>query len=131
MCELYGAALSLEGFIFILVRRPVPEWYVMVDSWLNIPYPDWYLEYVRVHFQAQLFPDAFMAAYANAAQSDDDHLEEVILNLLSLLHSVNAIYQNSTRTLEYWEQLPATAQHECCLLLQARPMHTCNSSSIE
>ncbi len=63
----------------------------MVDSWLNIPYPDWYLEYVRVHFQAALFPDAFMAAYANAAQSDDAHLEEVTLVLLSLLHSVNAM----------------------------------------
>ena len=60
-----------------LVRRPVPEWYVMVDSWLNIPYPAWYLEYVRVHFKAELFPDAFMAAYANAAQSKDKHLEEV------------------------------------------------------
>ena len=49
----------------------------MVDSWLNIPYPDWYLDYVRVHFQAALFPDAFMAAFANAAQSDDERLEEV------------------------------------------------------
>lgn len=59
------------------MHRPVPEWYVMVDSWLNIPYPEWYLDYIAVHFQAELFPDAFMGAFAHAAKSDDEDLEQV------------------------------------------------------
>ena len=59
--------------------RPVPEWYVMVDSWLNIPYPDWYLEYVRLHFRAALFPEPFMATFANAAKSGNEQLEKVSL----------------------------------------------------
>ena len=68
--------------------RPVPEWYVMVDSWLNIPYPDWYLEYVRVHFQPALFPDAFMAAFSNAAQSDDARLEKVLCQAYKAVSAV-------------------------------------------
>lgn len=64
----------------------------MVDSWLNIPYPDWYLDYVRVHFQAARFPDAFMAAFANAAQSGDERLEEVN-PLLSHLHVCHWLYR--------------------------------------
>ena len=55
----------------------MPEWYVMVDSWLNIPYPEWYLDNIAVHFQAELFPDAFMGAFAHAAKSDDEVLEQV------------------------------------------------------
>ena len=62
------------------MHRPVPEWYVMVDSWLNIPYPEWYLDYIAVHFQAELFPDAFMAAFAHAAKSKDEDLEQVCLH---------------------------------------------------
>ena len=39
----------------------------MVDSWLNIPYPEWYVRYVKLHFQAALSPDAFMGAFSQEA----------------------------------------------------------------
>ena len=49
----------------------------MVDSWLNIPYPEWYKQYVQVHFQATAFPDAFMAAFANATMAEHGELDKV------------------------------------------------------
>ena len=55
-----------------MLRRPTPEWYVMVDSWLNIPYPEWYVRYVKVHFQAALSPDAFMGAFSQEARGTVD-----------------------------------------------------------
>ena len=55
-----------------MLRRPTPEWYVMVDSWLNIPYPEWYVCYVKVHFQAALSPDAFMGAFSQEARGTVD-----------------------------------------------------------
>ena len=55
-----------------MLRRPTPEWYVMVDSWLNIPYPNWYVRYVKVHFQAALAPDAFMGAFSQEARGTED-----------------------------------------------------------
>ena len=55
-----------------MLYRPTPEWYVMVDSWLNIPYPEWYVRFVKVHFQAGLLPDAFMVAFAQDARGTED-----------------------------------------------------------
>ncbi len=53
----------------LLVRRPDPQWHVVVDSWLNIPYPDWYLDYFMTHFDASGNPQAFLGAFA-AAMAD-------------------------------------------------------------
>ena len=55
-----------------MLRRPTPEWYVMVDSWLNIPYPEWYVRFVKVHFQAALSPDAFLGAFSQEASGTED-----------------------------------------------------------
>ncbi|CAL8463617.1 g3151 [Coccomyxa elongata] len=49
--------------------RPDPQWHVVVDSWLNIPYPDWYLDYFMTHFDASRNPQAFLGAFA-AAMAD-------------------------------------------------------------
>lgn len=46
--------------------RPDPQWHIVVDSWLNIPYPDWYLEYFRTHFDAMKNPHLFLGAFAAA-----------------------------------------------------------------
>ncbi len=95
----------------------------MVDSWLNIPYPDWYLEYVRVHFKAALFPDAFMAAYASTTQSDDEHLEEVTSASAQLTYllvipcppSMVAMF-GSPKGPGYRDLLPASAQSKSYLI---------------
>ena len=49
----------------------------MVDSWLNIRYPDWYLEYVMTHFRAELYPDAFLGAFSQVVKSENEDIEEV------------------------------------------------------
>ena len=68
-----------------MLRRPTPEWYVMVDFWLNIPYPEWYVRYVKVHFQAAQFPDAFMGAFSQEARGPGDvELAQVCAHPLQL-----------------------------------------------
>lgn len=53
----------------VVMCRPDPQWHVVVDSWLNIPYPDWYLDYFMTHFDASRNPQAFLGAFA-AAMAD-------------------------------------------------------------
>lgn len=53
----------------LVMSRPDPQWHVVVDSWLNIPYPDWYLDYFMTLFDASHNPQAFLGAFA-AAMAD-------------------------------------------------------------
>ena len=49
------------------IRRPDPQWHIVVDSWLSLPYPDWYVDYFLAHFQPGAQPLPFLAAYSAAA----------------------------------------------------------------
>ena len=49
------------------MHRPDPQWHIVVDSWLSLPYPDWYINYFLAHFQPDAQPLPFLAAFSAAA----------------------------------------------------------------
>lgn len=64
-------------------RRPDPQWHIVVDSWLSLPYPDWYSDYFLAHFQPELMPLPFLGAFAAATAADGsatDTPDEVLCN---------------------------------------------------
>lgn len=74
--------------IEVSIRRPDPQWHVVVDSWLNIPYPDWYSDYFMSHFDASQNPQAFLGAFA-AAMADSGQVRRPLGAILrcQLAHS--------------------------------------------
>lgn len=52
-------------------HRPDPQWHMVVDSWLHIPYPGWYQEYFMLHFNPAIHPEPFEGAYAAAMATRD------------------------------------------------------------
>lgn len=40
---------SLCCFTLAPARSPIPNWQVIVDAWLHLPIPDWYLHFLWLH----------------------------------------------------------------------------------
>lgn len=72
------------------MHRPDPQWHIVVDSWLNIPYPQWYLDYYMSHFDASSNPEVFFGAYAAAmAESGQVHTSASWSHQLALLLNIS------------------------------------------
>ena len=49
--------------------RPDPQWHIVVDSWLSLPYPEWYMDYFLGHLEPSRHPLAFLSTFAAAADA--------------------------------------------------------------
>ena len=55
------------------MSRPDPQWHIVVDAWLSLPYPEWYMDCFLSRLQPDEHPVAFLGTFAAAAAAAGTH----------------------------------------------------------